>query len=256
MIDFGPLEEPVDDLSQMRRPRRKKGGNRPVGVGRRLFMFLLDLVMIVGGALLLSLLIKTFIARSFFIPSGSMEQTLQVNDRIVVSQLTPEIFPIERGDILVFSDPGMWLSSTPPAVQKDFWVEASDWLLSAFGITAPDSQQHLVKRTIGLPGDHVECCSDSGKLIINGVEITEPYLAKGVEPSALEFDVKVPADSFWMMGDNRSNSSDSRYHQNLPSKGFVAAKYVVGKAIVVSWPLDRWKWLDNYPDVFKDVPKP
>ncbi len=129
-----------------------------------------------------------------------------------------------------------------------------DFFLSAFGLIAPDSSQHLVKRIIGKPGDHVVCCSASGKLEINGVEITEPYVAPGSNPSDTKFDVTVPADSYWVMGDNRGNSEDSRYHGDLPGKGFVNKSFIVGRAFVVSFPMSHWKWLDNYPDVFKAVP--
>jgi signal peptidase I len=92
--------------------------------------------------------------------------------------------------------------------------------------------------------------------MINGKAITEPYVIKGAKPSDVKFDVTVPQDSIWVMGDNRSNSEDSRYHLDLPSKGFVAKKFIVGRAIVVSWPFAHWTWLDNFANAFKDVPKP
>lgn len=215
----------------------------------------IDLVVIVGTALVLSLLIKTFLIRSFFIPSGSMLETLQIDDRIIVNELVPEIVPLNRGDIVVFKDPGGWLGLAPE-IQLDPLSAAGEWLLSAFGIAAPDSSQHLVKRVIGLPGDHVVCCDVDGKLSINGQPITEPYLAPDAKPSEVEFDVVVPEGSIWVMGDNRPNSEDSRFHDDLPSKGFVGTEFVVGRAFVISWPFSNFTWLDNYPDVFKDVPKP
>jgi signal peptidase I len=184
-----------------------------------------------------------------------MLETLQIDDRIIVNQLTPALYPIERGDIVVFKDPGGWLG---PDVSEptDPLVVSIDWFLSAFGITAPDSKQHLVKRVIGIAGDKIVCCDADGKLTINGVPITEPYLSAGQAPSAIEFDVEVPAGSLWVMGDNRGNSEDSRFHGDLPSKGFVSTEWVVGRAMVISWPFENWIWLDNYPDVFKDIPKP
>ncbi|MEY4993224.1 MAG: hypothetical protein RIS82_346 [Actinomycetota bacterium] len=217
--------------------------------------FLVDLVVIVGTALVLSLLIKTFLIRSFFIPSGSMLETLQIDDRIIVNELVPDVIPLQRGDVVVFKDPGGWLGSVVPA-EKDPVSAGIDWFLSAFGLTAPDSSQHLVKRVIGLPGDHVVCCDADGKLTINGVAISESYIAPGSEPSTVDFDVVVPEGSIWVMGDNRANSQDSRYHGDLPSKGFVSKEFVVGRAFVVSWPFSNWQFLDNHPDVFKDVPKP
>ncbi|MEY4981627.1 MAG: hypothetical protein RL174_965 [Actinomycetota bacterium] len=204
---------------------------------------------------MLSLLIKTFLLRSFFIPSGSMLETLQIDDRIMVNELVPDVIPLKRGDVVVFKDPGGWLGvvdSTP----KPFLAEASDWFLSAFGITAPDSAQHLVKRVIGVGGDHVKCCDADGKITINGTAITEPYIAKGAKPSSIEFDVTVPEGSFWVMGDNRENSADSRFHGDLPSKGFVGKEFVVGRAFVVTFPVSHWAWLDDFADVFKNVPKP
>jgi signal peptidase I len=183
-----------------------------------------------------------------------MLETLRIDDRIVVNQLVPALAPINRGDVVVFKDPGGWLTSIEDAKTGNFWNDALDEVLGVFGLTAPDSSQHLVKRVIGVPGDHIVCCGESGKLSINGVEITEPYLPKGVDPSFKNFDVVVPKDSYWVMGDNRADSEDSRYHTDLPSKGFVAKRFVVGHAFVITWPQKHWTWLGSYPDVFKDVP--
>lgn len=219
------------------------------------FGFVFDFLVIVGTALVLSVLIKAFLIRSFFIPSGSMLETLQINDRIIVNVMAPEVMPLVRGDIVVFRDPGGWLG-VAPQVEKSTWEELSDFVLGTFGITAPDSAEHLVKRVIGLPGDEVVCCDADGKLTVNGVSITEPYLAPGANPSDVEFRVFVPEGSYWVMGDNRGNSTDSRYHQDLPSRGFVNEKYVVGRAILISWPFENWTWLENYPEVFSDVPNP
>ena len=249
----------MTNLGQFFSPKRK-APRQPDSKWSRLrknvfVAFLIDLLVIVGSALVLSLLIKTFLVRSFFVPSGSMLETLQINDRIIVNELVPNVVPIERGDVVVFKDPGGWLGTATDTAQNPI-TAATDWFLSAFGLTAPDSSQHLVKRVIGIGGDHVVCCSPDGKLTINGKAITEPYLAKGIKPSEVKFDVTVPKDSIWVMGDNRPNSEDSRYHGDLPSKGFVSKQFIVGRAIVITWPVAHWTWLDNYPNVFKDVPKP
>jgi signal peptidase I len=184
-----------------------------------------------------------------------MLDTLQINDRIIVNELVPNVVPIERGDVVVFRDPGGWLG---PVEQKTipFTTQVTDWFLSAFGVTAPDSDVHLVKRVIGIAGDHVKCCDANHKLTVNGVELTEPYIKKGESPSAVEFDVVVPADSIWVMGDNRGNSEDSRFHKDLPSKGFVNKKFIVGRAFLITFPFAHFSWLDNYSSVFKDVPNP
>jgi signal peptidase I len=246
----GPLE-PIRPRSKKSLRRRKwRRARKNVFIG-----FFVDLVVILGAALVLSLLIKTFLVRSFFIPSGSILETLQIDDRIIVNQLTPALYPIERGDVVVFKDPGGWLGPDIPENQNVV-VQAVDWFLSAFGITAPDSKQHLVKRTIGIGGDRVICCDVDGKITVNGVAIDEPYIANNQEPSTVKFDVTVPENSLWVLGDNRGNSEDSRFHGDLPSKGFVAMDWVVGRAIVISWPFENWTFLDNYPDVFKDVPDP
>jgi len=214
-----------------------------------------DSAFILGIALLLSVIIKAFLIRSFFIPSGSMLDTLEINDRIIVNVLAPEVMPLERGDVAVFRDPGGWLGAIPTQ-EKDTLTEITDFVLGTFGITAPDSAEHLVKRVIGLPGDRVVCCDGDGKLTINGVAIDEPYSRGDAAPSDVEFDVTVPEDHYWVMGDNRPNSTDSRYHQDLPTKGFVPVDVVVGRAFVVSWPVENWEFLTNYPETFGDVPKP
>lgn len=249
MTELGQFESPQSVAPRKRRSKWRR-------FRKNIFVSLfIDLVVIVGTALVLSLLIKTFLIRSFFIPSGSMLQTLQINDRIIVNELVPDVIPIERGDIVVFKDPGGWLGNVQTTT-LDPVSAVSEWFLSAFGLAAPDSSQHLVKRVIGISGDHVVCCDADGKITINGKAITEPYLAPDAAPSSINFDVTVPKGSIWVMGDNRDNSADSRYHLDLPSKGFVAKDFIVGRAFVLTWPLKNFKWLDDYPDVFKDVPNP
>ena len=222
--------------------------------------FLRDVAVIVVAAVVLSFLIKTFLVRSFYIPSASMENTLQINDRIMVNQLVPRVFGLSRGDVVVFTDPGGWLagesapSSNLPPLQQ--FVENA---LSVVGLTAPDSNNHLIKRVIGLPGDHVSCCNAQGQIMINGVGVNEPYvlLAPGeTKASGTSFDVTVPAGELFVMGDNRYNSRDSRYQTGTPLHGFVPISDVVGQAFVLTWPVSRWTWLGNYSDEFKDVPKP
>lgn len=251
MTDFGHSKSP-----QAKAPASSNASQMWRRIRKNIFVsFLIDLLVIVGAALVLSLLVKTFLLRSFFIPSGSMLETLQIDDRIMVNELVPDLVPLNRGDVVVFKDPGGWLGVVD-SQPKPFYQEASDWFLSAFGITAPDSAQHLVKRVIGVGGDHVVCCDADGKISINGTSITEPYIAKGAAPSSINFDVTVPEGSFWVMGDNRDGSADSRFHLDLPSKGFVGKEFVVGRAFVITFPVAHWTWLDSYADVFKNVPKP
>ncbi|MEY4000525.1 MAG: hypothetical protein RLZZ626_880 [Actinomycetota bacterium] len=250
MTEFGPEYEPSDfkepALVRLRRGFRKAKRNP-------LIAFVLDVFSIVAVALVLSLLIKTFLLRSFFIPSGSMEDTLQINDRIVVNELVPNVVPVNRGDVIVFRDPGQWLGVESVPEGKTPWYE---WALSLFGFAAPDSNQHLIKRVIGLPGDTIKCCDAKGRLTINGVAITEPYVAKNNRPSEKKFTITLGPNKYWMMGDNRGNSADSRFHMDLPSKGQVDKSFIVGRAFLISWPFSQFGWLDNYPNVFKNVPNP
>jgi signal peptidase I len=249
MTHLGQFESPQS-------PKPKRKGRRWRRFRKNIFVsFFIDLIVIAGTALILSLLIKSFLIRTFFIPSGSMLETLQIDDRIIVNKLIPDLSPIQHGDVVVFKDPGGWLGDyEAPAL--DPITATTDWILSAFGITAPDSDEHLVKRVIGLPGDVVESREGDDRVWINGVALSEPYLAPGSLPSEMAFKVTVPADSYWVMGDNRQNSTDSRYHQDLPSGGFVNKDYVVGRAILVSWPVSNWTFLENFSETFKDVPKP
>ena len=163
--------------------------------------------------------------------------------------------PIEHGDVVVFKDPGGWLPPTPEPAQHPV-VGFFDWLGSIVGLTAPDSNDHLIKRVIGLPGDTVACCNEFGQMTVNGLPLDEPYLQLppgDTRVSKDDFEVTVPENSLWVMGDNRYNSADSRLNQDTPSKGFVPLDNVVGRAILITWPIDRWTWLDNYPLVFSGV---
>jgi signal peptidase I len=238
---------------ETRAGRRKEAERRKLtGVAK----FFRDVLVIIVAAIVISFLIKTFLIRSFYIPSESMEPTLYVNDRIIVNQLEPALMPIEHGDIVVFKDPGGWLPAQPPAAEQNAFLAGVDWVLSFVGLTAPDSNDHLIKRVIGLPGDEVICCNELGQMSVNGVPLDEPYLQLSdgsTRASKIDFDVTVPADSLWVMGDNRDNSADSRYNQGNPGNGFVPFDNVVGRAILVSWPVDRWTWLDNHAFVFAGV---
>lgn len=222
-------------------------------------MLLRDIVVIVLIAAVVSFLVKTFVVRSFYIPSGSMENTLQVYDRILVDELTPRFGEYSRGEVVVFRDPGGWL---PPAAESDRspLVEAWEWVLSLVGLAAPDSDNHLIKRVIGLPGDHVVCCNALGQITVNDVPIDESsYLVIPPGESAASgdpFDVVVPDGSLWALGDNRYRSKDSRYNQDQPGRGFVPLENVVGRAFLITWPFDRFGGIDSRQEVFAGVPDP
>jgi signal peptidase I len=238
-----------DGARQQARGSERRRKSRGVGI------FLRDILIIFLAALLISFLIKTFFIRSFYIPSGSMMDTLHVDDRIIVNLLEPDLVPIEHGDVVVFTDPARWLEPQAPTNQTPI-AAGIDAFLGFVGLSAPDSDDHLIKRVIGLPGDEVQCCNDLGQMLVNGVPLEEPYTQLGTNTKATQHDflVTVPADSLWVMGDNRYNSADSSFHYAQdPETAFVPIDNVVGRAVLVTWPLDRWTWLDNYPIVFRGV---
>ena len=136
-------------------------------------------------------------------------------------------------------------------------VAAMDHALTYVGLYPQDADEHLVKRVIGLPGDRVACTSPSSPVTVNGVAVHEPYLAARATPCDFHtFDVTVPANSLWVMGDNRQNSADSRFHLDGPTGGFVPIRNVVGVAFVTVWPFDRAGLLHNPGATFAAVPTP
>ena len=230
-----------------------RSAQRRAGAGSPALKFVRDLVVIVVVAVLISALLKTFVVRSFYIPSPSMENTLLVNDRIIVNELVPNLIPIEHGDVVVFTDPGNWLPPQQPVPLN--LLSAIDTALTAVGLSTGDSNNHLIKRVIGLPGETVVCCTSTGQLTINDVPISEAYIqVPDAQSKATKspFTVTVPDGKLWVMGDNRYNSADSAFHylNGSPGSGFVPISSVVGRAVVVSWPAKHWGWLGNYPETF------
>lgn len=202
-----------------------------------------EFVIVVVLALLLATLIRVFLVQAFVIPSGSMQETLQIDDRVLVNKLTTRFGDVERGQVVVFEDPGGWLGpqdgGDPSAIES---------FLQFVGVMPNPSEGHLVKRVIGVGGDVVECCDAKGRLIINGESVDESQvIAPGQVPSVTEFEVVVPEGEYWMMGDNRGNSGDSRINGTVPSES------IVGPVVAVAWPLDRWQWVDQ-PEVYTSVP--
>jgi signal peptidase I len=236
----------------------EEGGTPPTstesGAGG-FWAFARETAIVLVTALVLSLLIKTFLVQAFFIPSQSMENTLLVGDRVLVSKLTPGPFDLDRGDIVVFKDPGGWLPLEPAVEEGPFKTGVRD-LFTFVGLLPSDSGEHLIKRVIGVGGDTVECCDAQGRLMVNGQAIDETqYLHPGVEPSAESFKVTVPEGRLWVMGDNRNNSRDSRANRGEGKDGTIPVDNVVGRAFVLVWPADRFRWLTNPSSVFEDVPE-
>jgi signal peptidase I len=213
-----------------------------------------DLVVIVVAALLLVILLKAFIVQVFSIPSGSMENTLLVGDRILVSKVVYDFRPIERGDVVVFSGAGSW-DPTPPPYQGNAFVGFLDRITAdaenLVGIAGPSTD--YVKRVIGVPGDHVVCCNSAGQVTVNGVPLSESsYIYPGAAPSMMPFSITVPAGRLWVMGDNRGDSDDSRYRRSDPGSGTIPESAVVGRAFLIIWPLSRISDIP-IPNTFKQA---
>jgi signal peptidase I len=232
--------------------------DRPRGFGASVLAGIKELVIVIVLAMALSFVVKTWLFQAFYIPSGSMENTLVRDDRVIVSKLTPGPFDLRRGDVVVFEDPGTpqpWLQgldSGPSTVGGPFH-EA----LVFVGLLPEDSENHLIKRVIGLPGDHVQADGGTSPIRVNGVPITEPYVKPGDAPSEKKFDITVPAGHVWVMGDHRSDSSDSRYHDDgTGATGSVPIDKLVGRALFIVWPIDHVTWLGVPERTFAQVPAP
>lgn len=196
-------------------------------------------------ALVISVVIKTFLIQFFYIPSGSMENTLQINDRVAVNKFGNFFGDVERGEIVVFRDTAGWL----PADFSEPGESIGDRFKSALvfvGILPDPAKQYLIKRVIGIGGDRVLCCDDDDKLTINGEAIDEPYLYPGDKSSNSSFDVTVPDGFIWVMGDHRGASADSRFNTDDANKGFVPLSAVTGRAFAIVWPFKNMSYLSNF----------
>ncbi len=212
---------------------------------RRKGSLLKEFPVLVIVALVVSLLIKTFVVQFFYIPSGSMENTLQVSDRVAVNKIPFISRSIHRGDIVVFRDPANWLSEPYPS-QSPIVVQKFREGLVAVGILPNPAKQYLVKRVVGIGGDRVICCDVNKKLTVNGKATNEPYIFAGNKPSDMNFDVTVPQGKIWVMGDHRGASADSRYHQDDINKGMVPLDRITGRVVAVIWPFKSMKIISGF----------
>jgi signal peptidase I len=185
-------------------------------------------------ALAVSLVIKSFLVQFFYIPSGSMENTLQINDRVAVNKIPFISKSIDRGDVVVFRDPSNWLPEPYADNQNKVIAKIKEGLVLV-GVLPNPAKQYLVKRVIGIAGDNV--VGKDGIVTINGKETTEPYIFAGNKPSELDFNVTVPEGKIWVMGDHRGASADSRYHQDDVNNGFVPESIVTGRVVGIIWPI-------------------
>jgi signal peptidase I len=224
-------EPPAGPASPPARGRRQR---RPRSFWR-------ELPILIAVALLLAVIIKTYAIQAFWIPSGSMENTLEINDRVLVNKIVYHTRPVHRGDIVVFNGDGSWDPGTVP-VTGNIFQQFAEGFASMFGFGHPGDI--LIKRVIGIPGDHVACCDAEGRVTVNGVPLNEQsYLYPGSAPSLSRFNIVVPAGRLWVMGDNRFYSDDSRDHQNDPGGGTIPESAVVGRAFIIIWPPSRWRIL-------------
>ncbi|GGY43805.1 signal peptidase I [Streptomyces djakartensis] len=213
-----------------------------------------EIPLLVGVAVLIALVLKTFLVQAFVIPSGSMEQTIQIGDRVLVDKLTPWFgSKPQRGDVVVFKDPGGWLQDeqTTPQQEDPVVVKQVKEGLAFIGLLPSDNEKDLIKRVVGVGGDRVKCCDAQGRVTVNGVPLNEDYLYPGAAPSDTPFDITVPQGRLWVMGDHRNNSADSRVHQDTDS-GTVSEDEVVGRAMVIAWPLGHWTTLEE-PQTYAPV---
>lgn len=223
--------------------------------GKHVLIFCRELLVVVVGAVIVASLLRGFVGQMFIIPSGSMETTLQIGDRVAVEKLST----VKRGHVVVFEDPGGWLSGEP-AEERGRVGKALEFI----GVLPDTGTGHLIKRVIGLPGDEIECCDDEGRLLVNGQPLQEEeYLfsdgGQTVDPSLIEFDVVVPEGRMFVLGDHRDASRDSRCHLHDPGQGqegmnaFVPLDLVVGHSMAVVWPFGHAHLLP-IPETYETIP--
>lgn len=217
---------------------------------QRFWAVCLEIIIVLALAVGVSTLIRQFVFQVYSIPSQSMEQTLQVGDRIIVNRIPGVGKDIKRGDVVVFQDAKGWLPDDATSGNS-----AARSIGEFLGIIPANGEQVIVKRVIGKGGDSVSCCTADGKLEVNGTAIDEPYLATGEKPSETSFSVVVPEGKLWVMGDNRSHSADSRAHLNNGNTSFIDESDVIGKVQWVAWPFNHWSSV-AHRETFQNVPDP
>ncbi|MGH3497181.1 MAG: signal peptidase I [Nocardioidaceae bacterium] len=237
--------QPPPDESQATTAGDDTGGRKRKRKNKKPLPLWQEVIVLVGTALVLALIVKSFFLQAFYIPSGSMENTLDINDRILVQKVSYWGSNPHRGDVVVFDDPGGWLTAAESQQPSNFFQRA----LETIGLYPTGG--HLVKRVIAVGGDTIRCCDSRGRVVVNGVSLNETYLnlRKG-QPASTPFPLQhVPPGHLWVMGDNRYDSSDSRAHMGDPGGGFVPNDDVVGKVWAIVWPLSRARFLST-PSTF------
>jgi signal peptidase I len=216
-----------------------------------------ELPLLLVVAFCLAVLIRTFLLQAFFIPSGSMEDTLEVGDRVLVNKVVYDMRGPERGEVVVFRGTDSWAPENPPDTDIGFFAQLGRTVSDLIGVSRP-GEKDFIKRVIGLPGDVVACCDVNGHVTVNGYPLDETYVtedaplgsAVGKDCRSRRFDpVTVEPGHMFVMGDHRLVSQDSR------CQGQVPVDNVIGRAFVILWPTRDWAGL-GVPQTFKNVPKP
>ena len=212
---------------------------------RRRLSWWSELLVLFALALAIMLVIKTYVVQAFYIPSSSMENTLDIGDKVLVNKLIYHFRSIDRGDVIVFNGEGSWDPPSPPQSSDPVVRLASEFGHAVVGLFGISPGVHdYIKRVIGVPGDHVACCDAEGRVTVNGVALNEKsYLYSNNPPSMTKFRVTVPAGRLWVMGDHRNVSYDSRGHIGDPGGGTIPESQVVGRAFLILWPPSRFRVL-------------
>ncbi|MEP6696841.1 MAG: signal peptidase I [Pseudonocardiales bacterium] len=205
---------------------------------RKSLPFWQEFPLLVLIAVVLALVIKTFLFQAFYIPSGSMENTLQVRDRVLVNKVTYDFRGPRREEVVVFNA-AEWVPEIVTAPPSNLLARGLHGMASAIGV-GPPGEKDYIKRVIGLPGDTVACCDSHGRVTVNSHPLNEPYIFQNTPAEGRAFDpVKVPAGRLWVMGDHRGFSQDSRAHRGDRWHGTIPEDHVIGRAFVIVWPAGR-----------------
>jgi signal peptidase I len=213
--------------------------------------FWIEAVVLLAIAAVIAVGVHSFLFQAFFIPTGSMENTLKVGDRVIVNRLSYKVGHVQRGQIVVFSGVDSWSPEGSVTTPHNPVLRELSKVGSYLGF-APSGEQDFIKRVIGVPGDRVVCCDAQGRITVNGHPLTENYLYPGSDNRTLPFDITVPAGRLWVEGDHRNDSADSRSHTGLPGGGSIPVNKVIGRAFVIVWPFSRFHGLST-PSSFSTV---